>query len=435
MYPCYFTMNLLRFFLASWLIFMIVEEAVSKEAVLHRTRNESPLAVIKKHDTSKLQIAIPHAYESETYLSSYTYDDSVDENGPKEEFMVACPASGGKHLQVENNWKTRTSTTTDKSSLLFLSQYEEGASCSAPRFRPLINKVEEEHCNQLHADMYEVGYSVSNDEEGKDIQFLSTHKICYSNIEGEEATLYSFHRIESPDLLFMDEITELTDIRPLMRKQSYESVLDSSLSTKKSISGGEVYVHKFVGNEDMPNKRWKKTTIFLFNYVAITKNKDLFKGMIRADWYYRLYSYKKNIPLNLYSGTYRKVIQDTPPVDSFWRVIFDDAGNAIILVTQHTQKECGQDYLCEKNLQIKTYEEGGCIYTCSLDANGNLLKELGLPPLNITGDLDFILQSDKHSQITGIIEFLGNKSFKDALSNIDEDILKNATFLGESSGS
>ncbi|XP_065223619.1 uncharacterized protein LOC135847829 isoform X1 [Planococcus citri] len=438
MYPSYFTMNLLRYFLASWLIFMLVEEAVSlEEAVLHRVGYTSPLAVIKKQDSS-LQLAIPHTYTSNKHLCSYNYDDSEDKNGPKEKLMIACPAHGEKQLQVEKNWKTGALATTDETKLLFLSEYkslQKDAFCSSTDFTPSINKVEEnsddqydhvKHCNQLHADMYEVGYSVSNDEEGKDIQFLSTYKICYSKTEGKEATLYSIHRIESPDLLFTDVIRELTDYQPLW-PIVHKSVLDSSLSTKKSFEGKAYFKYKFVGGDDMPSRQWRQTTLLLFNNTAITRNEDLFKGMIRADWYIRLYSYKRNEQLNLYSGTHQKVIQDTPPVDSFWRVILDDGGRAIILVTQHTRKECGQDYLCGKNHQVKTYKEGGCIYTCSLDTNDNLLEVLGLPPLKITGELDFTLQTELF-QRTGIIEFLDNKSFEDALLNIDKDIFRNADF-------
>ncbi|XP_065225102.1 uncharacterized protein LOC135848933 [Planococcus citri] len=454
MYPSYFTMNLLRFLLACWLIFMLVEEAVSlKEAALPRLAGATPLAVIKKHDSS-LQLAIPHAHESKMYLSSYNYDDSGNPSGPKEKFMLGCPAYDEKQLQVERNWKTGV-LATDQTKLLFLSEYisQEESYCSSSDFTPLINKVEEnsdehvKHCNQLNADVYEIGYSVSNDEEGKDIQFLSTYKICYSKTKGKEATLYSIHRIESPDMLFMDVIRELTDYQPLMSVYHYESVLDSSLSTKDSFEGMVYFKYMFVGRDDMPFRPWKQTTFFLFNYTTITRNKILFEGMIRADWYIRLYSYKKNKQLNLYSGTHQKVIQDTPPVDSFWRIILDDAGNAIILVTQHTRKECGQDYLCGKNHQVKTYKEGGCIYTCSLDEDDNLLEVLGLPPLKITGELDFTLQTeetakivlaDGHgtsnsnpSQTTDIIKFLDNENFMNALLNIDKDILRNAGFEPE----
>ncbi|XP_065224114.1 uncharacterized protein LOC135848209 [Planococcus citri] len=439
MYLCYFTMNLLRCFFASWLIFMLVEEAFSlKEAVLDRVAFTGPIAVIKKQDSS-LQLAIPHAYKSIGQLCSYNYDDSEDQNGPKEKLMIACPAHGAL-------------ATIDETKLLYLSEYISGKKsfCSSNYFRPSVNKVEEnsddhvKHCNQLNADMYEVGYKVLKDEEGKDIQFLSIYKICYSKTEGKEATLYSIHRIESPDLLFVDCIREFIDYEPLFDAFNYKSDLDSSLSTKDSFEGTVYFKYKFVGYEDMPNRHWKNTTHLLFNYTAITRNEDILKGMIRADWYIRLYSYKKNKQLNLYSGTHQKVMEDAPPIDSFWRVILDDDGRAIILVTQHTEKKCGQDYLCEKNRQVKTYEERGCIYTCSLDANESLLQVLGLPSLGITGELDITLETDKTeialadghktlnskpSQTTGIIEFLANKSFKDALLNIDKDILKNLYFF------
>ncbi|XP_065209402.1 uncharacterized protein LOC135837898 [Planococcus citri] len=456
MYSRNFAMNLVHISLASWTIFKLVQEAVSlKEAVMLREYQGIPLAVIKKNNSS-LQLAIPHVYKPSTYhpYVSYSYDDSEDENGPKEEMMIACPAQGEKQLQVEKDWKTRV-LTTKESTLLFLYEYtNRDALCSSRKFQPSINKVEENsddlvnHCNQLDADMYEVGYPVSNDDEGKDIKFLSTYKICYSNIEDKEATLYSIHRIESPDLLFMGIIREPNEHATYRFWHYHESILDSNLSTIDSILDMKNYKYQFVGLDDMPSDPWKRTTYFLFNYTAITRNKDLFKGVIRVDWYIRLYSYKKNMPLNLYSGTRQKVIQDAPPVDSFWRVILDDAGNAIILVTQHTQKKCDQDYLCEKNRQVKTYEAGGCIYTCSLETNENLLRELGLSFLKINGDLDFTLQTDetevataegpetsntKPTHTTGIIEFLDNESFKDALLNIDKKILKIAGFRDESS--
>ncbi|XP_065223621.1 uncharacterized protein LOC135847829 isoform X2 [Planococcus citri] len=456
MYLCYFTMNLLRCFFASWLILMLVETVSSKEAVLRRLAYTGPLAVIKKQDSS-LQLAIPHAHESESYLSSYNYDDSEDQNGPKEEFMIACPAHDEKQLEVETNWKTGV-LATDETKLLFLSKYtDQEVSCSSEDFTPLINKVEDnsdehvKHCNKLHADMYEVGYPVSNDEEGKDIQFLSTYKICYSKTKRKKATLYSIHRIKSPDLLFMDGIRELTDRQPLMPTYHYESVLDSNLSTKDEESFKDIFYYKyeFVGVYDMPNRLWRQTTFFLFNNITITRDRDLFRGMLRADWYIRLYSYKKNKQLNLYSGTHKKKdfllkIPKSPPVESFWRVISDNDGNAIILVTQYSEKIlCGEDYLCGKNRKVKTYEAGGCIYTCSLDANENLLQVLGSPSLKITGELDFTFQTeepenmteDGHeasnsnpSQTTGIIEFLDHRSLRDALLSIDMDIFRNGKF-------
>ncbi|XP_065222834.1 uncharacterized protein LOC135847293 [Planococcus citri] len=440
-------MNLVKILLASCFVFMLVDEAVSlKEAVMHRDRistGAAPLAVIKKDDSS-LHLAIPHAYQSISHLISYNYDDS------EEKMMIACPAYGEEQLHVGKNTKPGV-LMTQKSTVLFLNEYtEQDIFCRTLDFVPSINKVTEnsddhvKHCNQLDADMYEVGYPVSNDEEGTDIQFLSTYKVCYSNIEGKQATLYSIHRIQSPDLLLMSIIYELPDPQPIT--SVYESVLDSGLSTKESFKGRDYYKHQFVRIDDMPNRPWKQTTKLLFNYTAITKNRDLYKGLIRSDWYIKLYSHKKNKPLNLHSGTHQKVVKDAPPVDSFWRVILDDDGNAVILVTQHTRKVCGDDYLCAKNLRVKTYEEGGCIYTCSLDANDDLLEVLGLPPLKISGGMDFTLETDKTkkvttggpetsvsepSQIIGIIEFLDNESFKDALLNIDKNFFKSAGFRQE----
>ncbi|XP_065222835.1 uncharacterized protein LOC135847294 [Planococcus citri] len=255
MYSCNFAMNLVHISLASWTIFTLVQEVVSlKEAVMHREYKGTPLAVIKKNNSS-LQLAIPHAYKSSAYLCSYNYDDSEAENGPKEKLMIACPAQGEKQLQVEKDWKTRVLTTAE-STLLFLYEYtNQDTLCSSPEFIPSINKVEEnsddlvKHCNQLDADMYEVGYPVSNDDEGKDIKFLSTYKICYSNIEGKEATLYSIHRIESPDLLFMGIIREPNEHATFRFWHYQESILDSSLSTTESLKGMVSYdIHPDISN-------------------------------------------------------------------------------------------------------------------------------------------------------------------------------------------
>ncbi|XP_065224128.1 uncharacterized protein LOC135848221 [Planococcus citri] len=192
----------------------------------------------------------------------------------------------------------------------------------------------------------------------------------------------------------------------------------------------------------MPVGSWEVTTKFLFNYTPITRNVDVFKGMIRADTYIRLYSKKNNKPLTLYSGTHQRQIEETKTsciyqtckstvIDSFWRIIIDDNSKAVMLVTQHTLKKCNPElFLCEKNLKVKTYKKGGCIYTCSLDGTDQQLKGLDLPPLRTTGYLDLTFQkiNSSESQMsepteppeeTDIMDFLNNPFIRDAIKNVD----------------
>ncbi|XP_065222355.1 uncharacterized protein LOC135846920 [Planococcus citri] len=462
-------------FISSSIITLIKETASLNEVILRRGRFRTPLAVIKKHDSTKLQLAIPRKCTKNHEFVGYQYDNSVDlDDRPKETLLIACPDvyRFGKQKEVESEWKKYHATS--KESVLFflmkystISPYLQCTSRVVPSISEFSNE-EAQYCNQSGSEMYQVGYPLSlhytiaenfeNFKSTQEVEFLSVYKVCFSMAEGKGATKYTIHRIESPALLLLDQIKQLPDIQPM---KSYEkSFLDSILNREfLEDEDKKYYAYQIVGTEDMPTGSWEPTTKFLFNYIPIARNDDIFKGMIRVDYYIRLYSKKNNKPLTLYSGTYRAEIESNiciimmfcnpTIIESFWRIIMDDENRVIFLVTQYTEKECGRTYLCNTDRQEKTYERGGCTYTCSLNTptNVNLFQMLDLPPLTVTGDLDFTFEVQidktdnetvpqdktefteaKSSKNIDIVDFLNNPSFFEAVRNIDADIAKNLSF-------
>ncbi|XP_065224123.1 uncharacterized protein LOC135848218 [Planococcus citri] len=471
----YFSMHLKWIIFASLLIFVIIEETTSDEALLLQKDNPGmPLAVIvtKEGDSSrtKLRLATPREYEQDRDYVVYHYNDSNDLDAPEEKFMLACPPY---YLEVEQQWLQHDATSSE-SRLFTLIEYTSDRRDSECKERmiPSIKKIQKEeneskrkHCtrSESQAEMYEVGYPVLSNNAGtvQDIQFLPVYKICHLSAKGKGATLYSIHRIEAPSLLFQREIKELPELYPW--SDNLVSYLDENLKTIKPLKYqiNEYYAYQFVETDDMPIRSWERTTKFLFNYTPITKNEDLFKGVIRADFFIRLYSKKNDKQLTLYSGTHQtRIANDTGPVgcfkklcgftiliESFWRIIKDDSGKAIILVTQHTQRECGEDeeYLCEANRKMKKYENGGCTYTCSMHdpVHNPTLDLLNLPDIEINGNLDFTFEINetetnsrdgqgssgtKSSKKIDIIDFLNEKSFMDTVRKIDEKIAGNISF-------
>ncbi|XP_065224127.1 uncharacterized protein LOC135848220 [Planococcus citri] len=302
-------MNLLRISLASLSIFLLIEKTnSSKELTLLKERQKTPLAVIKKYHSSELELAIPHKYKNNKQYVGYYYNDPEDDNDPKGKLMTACPTFlYVKHVHIGGTPEVTHELIrpSNQRTLLELHDYKtRDAKCLLdliPSIRIFEKKSIEaamRYCSKLQTEMYEVGYRVSKNAQRTDVQFLPVYKICYSKVKGKEATLYSIHRIESPSLLLLNQIKELPDLNPFNAYQ--QSILDTNLSTKKSFASKKYYAYQFVGTDDMPTGSWEPTTEFLFNYTPITKNADLFKGMIRADFYIRLYSKKNNKPLTLY---------------------------------------------------------------------------------------------------------------------------------------
>ncbi|XP_065224134.1 uncharacterized protein LOC135848224 [Planococcus citri] len=181
------------------------------------------------------------------YFAAYDYDDSKDENGPKETMMVACPArTFGKQFEIEEEWRKRPDITSEDSQLFFLSEHD-NSNCYRSGFVPSIKKIENndsevKYCTQSQSEIYQVGFPIATKEEDDtEIQFLSLYKICYSNVEAESATRYSIHRIESPSLLLLNTIEELPDLNPL--EDQNKSFIDASISTKELFE--EKVINKF----------------------------------------------------------------------------------------------------------------------------------------------------------------------------------------------
>lgn len=138
-------------------------------------------------------------------------------------------------------------------------------------------------------------------------------------------------------------------------------------------------------------------------------------------------------------------VSTAPPeptkISSFWRVIMDDESNAVIIVTQHAEKECSEDYLCGENrVIVQRYKQGGCTYTCSVD--DDIIKLLRLPQLKIKGDLTLEFPREiptekaessqaqdeqqssevKSSTDISLSDFMGKDSFMSVLKEVDADL-------------
>lgn len=133
-------------------------------------------------------------------------------------------------------------------------------------------------------------------------------------------------------------------------------------------------------------------------------------------------------PLLFYSGTYQQTITTKQPncigfscktsvtVNSFWRVIIDDADRTTILITQQPKKSCSEDtFICDEDRAVlEDYRVGGCTYTCSL--NYKTMDLLRLPILRIERKLEiqYPRNVEPESEITP--QSAGEESHTDAQS-------------------
>lgn len=141
--------------------------------VLYKNRPYAALALIKKHDSSQLELAIPQESDEYREYAYYPHDDTKDEKDPADEFMVACPARSnyGIERELEENWKK------DKKELEFSTLYlldnlddyiRRGNRCNAIA-SPSIEKAQKmnekrekvvQYCGESAAEIYKVGFPV-----------------------------------------------------------------------------------------------------------------------------------------------------------------------------------------------------------------------------------------------------------------------------------
>ncbi|XP_065215508.1 uncharacterized protein LOC135842093 [Planococcus citri] len=407
-----FSRNLLTTLLS---IFILFEDSISKEVFVYRDIDTAPLALIKKRNSPSWERAIPHKSPNKDTEAGYFYDDPEDEEGRKDEFKIACPSFGDQQKETEKKWR-ESDKLFKESQLFFIKNYESvHRICrdhAKPSIRKSINDVGKPiNCGKSGAEFYEVGYPVSlNEQNAYNIEFIPIYKICHSGAPGV-GTQYTIHEITSPDLMML-KYRKSYYIDPSKAFQSYlDDCPDCAAEFYKAKN--RYIVHQFVGIYDMPTRLWQWTTMFRFNFIQLSiSDKDLLRGLQRADQFIQLFSRKTNKPLTLYSGiieTKSKGITSTFCtavhcgknfiVKLFWRIITDAENNAIILITQLTRNDCKQTnnirVICqndEDRVMLEYYNDGGCMYKCPV--TDTIISELGLPTGLLGLKIDGVLSLD-----------------------------------------
>ncbi|XP_065215511.1 uncharacterized protein LOC135842095 [Planococcus citri] len=393
------TMKSLRSLFVILSIFLLIEETIStKEVFVPRDGIKDPLAIIRvfKGESYSWELAIPHATD-DVRLAGYYYNNKHDENGRRDYFFIACAVSRDN----EDIEKWRETDESFKESIVFRTvDYEGPDTKCTEKSTPSIQKLKltdnmnnPMYCGKPDAELYEVGFPVLVSVEGPTAEFMSLYKICHSKAEGV-GTLYTIHKIVSPDLLLLEKRTWGT---PRIM-HAFKSYLDEDLhSVQKFYTETKSYVYRFVGPYFMPTKIWEETTRFPFNFTPV-KHDSIFSGLLRFDKFIQVFSKKNNTPLTVYSGTYEKTVaipytewcglkkcSEDVSIGLFWRILVDSRDYAIVIVTQLTQIDCEftENILCQDDnsrLMLERYGKGGkggCMYKCP--ATDRMIEELGLP--------------------------------------------------------